>query len=79
MFGVARGEIACIDGVFYQDPDERPISLEMAFVDASGAVIAGCSIPSPATTRKSLWSGLNKGSAGGSLENLDSSRNARSN
>ena len=46
MFGIARGEIARINGVFYQHPDERPISLEMAFVDASGAVIAGRSIPS---------------------------------
>jgi len=54
MFGIARGEIARINGVFYQHPDERPSSLEMAFVDASSAVIAGRSIPSPATTRKSL-------------------------
>ena len=35
------------------------------------------SIPSPATTRKPLWSGLDKGSAGRSRKDVDPSRNAK--
>lgn len=40
MFGVARGQIARINAAHIGDPNTRPIQVEMALVDAIGAVVA---------------------------------------
>ena len=40
MFGVARGQIARINVAHIGDPNTRPIQVEMALVDATGAVVA---------------------------------------
>ena len=40
MFGVARGQIARINVAHIGDPNTRPIQVEMALVDAAGAVVA---------------------------------------
>ena len=40
MFGVARGQIARINVAHIGEPDSRPIQVEMALVDATGAVVA---------------------------------------
>ena len=40
MFGVARGQIARINAAHVGDPNTRPIQVEMALVDATGAVVA---------------------------------------
>jgi hypothetical protein len=40
MFGVARGQIARINVAHIGEPGSRPIQVEMALVDATGAVVA---------------------------------------
>jgi hypothetical protein len=40
MFGVARGQIARINAAHIGAPNTRPIQVEMALVDATGAVVA---------------------------------------
>jgi hypothetical protein len=40
MFGVARGQIARINAAHIGDPNSLPIQVEMALVDATGAVVA---------------------------------------
>ena len=40
MFGVARGQVARINVAHIGDPNTRPIQVEMALVDATGAVVA---------------------------------------
>ena len=40
MFGVARGQIARINVAHIGQPGSRPIQVEMALVDATGAVVA---------------------------------------
>jgi len=40
MFGVTRGQIARINVAHIGDPNTRPIQVEMALVDATGAVVA---------------------------------------
>ena len=39
MFGLARDQVARINAVHIGDPGIRPISVEMLFVDANGAVL----------------------------------------
>ena len=40
MFGIARGQIARINAAHIGDPNTRPIQVEMALVDGTGAVVA---------------------------------------
>ena len=39
MFGCATGQVARINAVNIGDPDDRPIQVEMMFLDATGAVV----------------------------------------
>ena len=39
MFGVARGQIARINAVNVGNPNERPIEIEMMFLDEMGVVV----------------------------------------
>jgi hypothetical protein len=41
MFGVARGQIARINAVNIGNPNERPIRIEMMFLDEMGVVVEG--------------------------------------
>jgi hypothetical protein len=40
MFGIARDQVARINAVHIGEPGSRPIQVEMALVDATGAVVA---------------------------------------
>ena len=39
MFGVARGQIARINAVNVGNPNERPIRIEMMFLDEMGVIV----------------------------------------
>ena len=39
MFGCATGQVARINAVNIGDPDDRPIEVEMMFLDGTGAVV----------------------------------------
>jgi hypothetical protein len=40
LFGVARGQIARVNAAHIGEPGSKPIQVEMALVDAAGAVVA---------------------------------------